>query len=152
MKLTEQRKVSILADAIKEIPVGGNITDDMVRLPDEVTPVKHHFAYGVYGREMFIPKGVAVIGKIHKRQTMNFLMQGCLEMNANGVKETVKAPAVIIGVPGTQRAVLAVEDSIWVCVHPTEETDLDMIENQFIARSLDDPDLLAEIKRLEDLE
>ena len=54
----------------------------IAKLPDAThgdsvnMPLKHSFAPGVYVREIFIPAGHVLTGKIHKHSHPNFLMQG----------------------------------------------------------------------------
>ena len=98
-------------------------------------PVKHHFSKGIYGRELFIPKGTTLTGHIHKHAQLNVLVAGELSvLTANGVKR-VKPPFVVVSPAGTKRVAYAHEDSIWLTVHGTEETDVEKIEAQFIAHS-----------------
>lgn len=49
----------------------------------------------------------------------------------------------MISAPGTKRAVIALEDTTWITVHVTNETDLEKIEDYVIAKTYDDPVLLA---------
>lgn len=112
-------------------------------------PVKHHFSKGVYAREMFIPKGAFVIGKIHKHQNLNILSKGDLSvLSVDGIMR-VKAPFTIVSGPGVKRAVYAHEDCIWTTIHGTDETDVDKIEEIFIAKSYDDVVSEIEAKRSE---
>lgn len=98
-------------------------------------PFRNHFAKGVYGRELYIPKGTTLTGKIHKYSQINVLVCGELSvMTDDGVKR-VKPPFVIVSPPGTKRAAYAHEDSIWLTVHGTEETDVEKIESIFIAQT-----------------
>ena len=98
-------------------------------------PVKHHFSQGVYGREMFIPKGTIVTGKIHKYTQLNVLLCGDLSvLTEDGVKR-VKPPFVVVSPPGTKRVAYAHEDTIWLTIHGTDETDVDKIEEKFIAQT-----------------
>ena len=39
-------------------------------------PLKHSFSPGIYARELEIPEGTLLIGKIHKHRHHNFLMKG----------------------------------------------------------------------------
>lgn len=95
----------------------------------------HHFAPGVYMREVLIPKGACVTGKIHKTEHMNILSQGELSvMTEDGIKR-LKASTVIKSKPGIKRVGYAHEDSVWITVHPTEETDLDKLEELLIAKN-----------------
>lgn len=99
--------------------------------------VTHHFAPGVYMRELFIPKGVTLTGKIHKTEHLNILSQGHLSvMTEDGVKE-LRASAVLKSNPGIKRVGYAHEDSVWITVHhnPDEERDPDKIEDRLIAKS-----------------
>ena len=97
-------------------------------------PVKHHFAKGVYGRELFIPKGTVLTGKIHKYSQLNIMSQGEMSVLTDEGVKRVKAPFTIVSPPGTKRAAYAHEDTVWTTVHGTEETDLEKIESYFIAQ------------------
>jgi quercetin dioxygenase-like cupin family protein len=101
-------------------------------------PVKHYFSQGVYARELFIPKGTVLTGKIHKYEQLNIMSQGELSvLTENGIKR-VKAPFTIVSPPGTKRVAYAHEDTIWTTIHGTEETDVEKIEEKFIAQSEED--------------
>lgn len=117
---------------------------------DELCPVKHHFSQGVYAREMFIPKGTVLTGKIHKYTQLNIMSQGELSvLTEEGIKR-VKAPFTIVSPPGTKRIAYAHEDTIWTTIHGTEETDLGRIEEHFVAQS--DQEYLDFCRALEDKE
>lgn len=101
-------------------------------------PLKHHFAPGAYGREIFIPAGSLVVGKIHKHAHLNMLMKGRVSVaTEEGVKH-LEAPLTMVSPPGTKRVVYAHEDTVWVTVHLTNETDLEKIEDHVIAKSYDE--------------
>ena len=38
----------------------------MLSMPQAETETKHHFADGIYARELFIPAGVCLVGALHK--------------------------------------------------------------------------------------
>jgi len=104
-------------------------------LPPVECPVKHYFSKGLYAREMFIPKGTIVTGKIHKHENFNIMSQGDLSvLTEDGVKR-VKAPFSVVSPPGTKRIAYAHEDTIWTTIHATEERDLANIELEFTAGS-----------------
>lgn len=107
----------------------------MLKMPQLELPVTHHFARGVYARELFIPKGTILTGKIHKYPQLNILSQGDISvLTEDGVKR-VQAPFHIISPAGTKRIAYAHEDCVWTTIHGTEETDLEKIEDFFIAQS-----------------
>lgn len=98
-------------------------------------PVFHHFAKGVYGRELFIPKGTVLTGKIHKHANLNVLVCGDLSVLTEAGIVRVRPPFITVSPAGTKRIAYAHEDSIWLTVHGTDETDVGRIEEQFIAQS-----------------
>jgi len=116
-------------------------------------PLTHHFVpmdkkYGcyVYGREIFLPKGVIAIGKIHRHPHLNFILKGKVSVNTEFGKQYLTAPCVFISEPGLKRAVLAEEDTIWVTVHLTEhigEENLDKIEDEVISPTYEELGLMA---------
>jgi hypothetical protein len=100
---------------------------------DDNCPLTHHFAPGLYAREILIPAGVLIVGKIHRHAHVNTISQGRVVVATEfGVIE-LAAPHTFVSKPGTKRAVLALEDTIWTTYHPTDETDLERIEDYVIA-------------------
>ena len=97
-------------------------------------PVKHHFAPGAYGREMTIPAGLVVVGKIHKHAHINVISKGRVQVftEQDGVLE-LAAPCTFVSSPGTKRVVHVLEETVWTTVHVTDKTDLAEIEREVIA-------------------
>lgn len=96
----------------------------------------HRFADNVYCREIHIPAGHVVVGKIHKKEHINFISKGRVTVitEQGGIEELV-APCTLVSPPGVKRLLVTHEDTIWSVIHSTEETDLEKIEEQEIARS-----------------
>jgi hypothetical protein len=98
-------------------------------------PIRHSFAPGIYAREMSIPEGTLLIGKIHKHRHHNFLMQGSIIVltEDEGVK-LLQAPLMVVSEPGTQRIGYAVTDTIWTTVHENKDNteDLAIIEERTV--------------------
>jgi len=108
---------------------------EMFKLGTIEIPVKHHFSQGVYAREITIPKGTVLTGKIHKYSQLNILSKGDISvLTEEGIKR-VQAPFTIVSPPGTKRVAYAHEESVWTTVHGTDETDLEKIETHFIAQN-----------------
>lgn len=125
-------KIFTLEDALLKTP--GAIKGDSKEMP-----LKHTFADGVYVREIFIPKGTVLTGKLHRHSHPNFLMKGeVIVVTEHGGREHLKAPLSMISLAGTKRAIIALEDTVWVTVHVTNETDLEKIEGHVIAKTYDD--------------
>lgn len=107
----------------------------MMAAPQIDLPVKHHFSLGLYGRELLIPAGTILTGKIHKYPQMNILAQGKIAVLIDNEVKELEAPQVICSPAGTKRIAKAITDVVWITIHATEETDLDKIEDHFIAQN-----------------
>lgn len=105
-------------------------------------PVTHTFAPGVYAREMLIPKGTVIVGKIHKHAHVNIISKGKASVMTEFGPMQIEAPHTFVSQPGTKRVVVALEDVIWTTIHPTMETDLEKIEDEVIAKSYDEIGLI----------
>ena len=101
-------------------------------------PLTHHFAPGVYAREMFLPSGHTIVGKIHKHAHLNIVSKGVVVVSTEEGSKELKAPCVFTSYAGTKRAVFIKEDAIWITIHVTEKTDLNEIENELIAKDFND--------------
>tara|TARA_R110000868_G_scaffold48984_1_gene158360 strand:- start:83 stop:538 length:456 start_codon:yes stop_codon:yes gene_type:complete len=96
-------------------------------------PVTHHFAPGVYAREIRVPAGTIVIGKIHIHAHLNIISKGSGFVATETGREYFNAPYTFTSQVGTKRAVHAITDVIWTTIHLTEKTDLAEIEAEIIA-------------------
>lgn len=95
----------------------------------------HHFAPGIYLRSLFLPAGTVLTGKIHRFETMNVLVFGTLKVTTNDGMRELKGPYVFNSQPGMKKAGYAVTDCLFYNIHPTDLTDLDEIEAEFIVPS-----------------
>lgn len=108
---------------------------EMLKQEQLELPVTHYFSQGVYARELFIPKGTTLTGKIHKYSQLNIMSKGDMSVLTEDGIVRVQAPFTIISPPGTKRIAYAHEDTVWTTIHGTEETDVHKIEDQFIAQN-----------------
>jgi hypothetical protein len=109
------------------------VCQDLSHFPKTDCPVTHHFSPGLYLREIFMPAGTAVIGRIHKTEHFNILVKGrCLIVHDDFRKEELAAPMVFVSKAGVQKALLILEDMIWMTTHVSEETDLGALEAQLV--------------------
>ncbi len=89
---------------------------------------KHHFNSGVYAREMHIPKGFEAETHSHNFAHMSILAEGKVFVTANGVGTEYTAPTVISMGAGIHHGIYAVEDSVWFCIHPTDEVTPEAVD------------------------
>ena len=103
------------------------------KLPQTECPLTHRFAPGVYLREIRMPAGTVVIGKIHRTEHFNVLIQGaCLIVHDDGRREELRAPLTFVSKAGVQKVLYILEDMIWQTIHPTTETDFGRLEAELI--------------------
>lgn len=116
----------------------------ILAMPEHMTAedfdTKHHFTPGIYMRELFIPKGTVLTGKIHKTEHLNILSQGALTVWTEDGMKTLKASTVIKSQPGMKRVGLAHEDSVWITVHhnPSDEQELTKVEDRLFASTFEE--------------
>ena len=114
------------------------LADVMKNMPQLDAPVKHHFSDGVYVREIFMPKGMVIVGKIHKTKHLNIISQGSCTVVTSTRKFDITAPYTFESYPGEQKVVCMHEDVVWSTVHVTSKTDLEEIEKDCITEEYDD--------------
>lgn len=109
-----------------------NASRAIAKLPQASCPTKHFFAPGVYVREIFMPAGAVIIGKIHKTRHLNIIQQGKVALANEDGTSTILGPCTFMSDAGVQKALLIIEDTVWSTVHVTELRDLESLEAQLI--------------------
>jgi hypothetical protein len=106
-------------------------------------PLVHHFAPGLYAREIHLQEGLVCTGKIHRYAHITTISKGSVAMVTEHGSEIYEAPCSFVSSPGDKRCVLALEDTVLTTYHPTDKTDLDEIEKEVISDCfLDEPEEL----------
>ena len=140
-----REKISDLEKAITSIE--GTTGDAM----HKANPVKHTFAGGCYIREIYNPAHELIITKIHRKEHPFFLMKGEMSiLTEEGIKY-IEAPYHGITKPGTKRAIYSHSDCVFVTVHGgdwDESTGIENIEEEIIAKDLNDPAVTLEDLKL----
>ncbi|MDT7514550.1 hypothetical protein [Rhodoferax mekongensis] len=103
------------------------LEDAILELEQADCPVRHHFAPGMYAREITIPKGVVLTGAIHKTDNLVVLSKGKLQLVTEEGTTIVEAPCTLMCKAGAKNAALALEESVWTNFFPTTETDTDKL-------------------------
>ena len=110
--------------------------------------VEHYFAHGTYTRELYLPQGAVLTGKIHRHSCINMLTKGKMRVVTDEGEYDIEAPYTFVSGSGVKKAGYAIEDSIWINVHPWDgEADLEQLEQQVIIPSYEA--LEREMKEIE---
>jgi quercetin dioxygenase-like cupin family protein len=85
--------------------------------------IGHYFAGGVYAKQMTIAKDCKIPTHKHVYDHLSILAKGRVQVTVS--RETVEyvAPAAIEIKRDLVHTLTAIEDSVWYCIHATEETD-----------------------------
>jgi len=147
-KINFRQKILTAQEKMQKLIADGVIPSTLedCTLKHYYTPIDEKYGCCTYAREMTIPKGTVIIGKIHRHKHLNFISKGKVIVATEfGEKEYV-APCTFISEVGLKRAVYALEDTLWTTVHMTEhrgEENLDKMEAEVIAPSYNDLGLIA---------
>lgn len=151
-----------MSDTIIEIMKAGEtpminkiqaLESEMVKMDDaqiHIEPV-HHFAEGLYAREITIPAGVLLTGKIHKYEHLNIISKGRIAVWTEEGMQTISAPATIASRPGMKRLGYALEDTVWTTIHATDYgpgDDLELLEEQLVCNSFEEFELFIAEREL----
>lgn len=107
------------------------LESEMLKHEQVAIPVRHYFSPGVYAREITIPAGTILTGRIHKYEQLNILSGGEISVLTDDGMKTVTAPFTVVSPPGTKRIAYAHTDCVWTTILATEEKDPDLIEAKF---------------------
>lgn len=103
-------------------------------MPQLDLPVKHYHIEGVYVRELFIPAGTVLTGKIHNKENISILSQGEL-MFSNGDTglKSIKAPYTVVDKPGVKRLGYAVTDCTFINVLRSDKKTVPELEEELVS-------------------
>lgn len=124
------------------------IKNGLMALPQAELPTTHYFADGVYLRAVFRKKGVVIVGHKHRKEHLYIVLQGRVRVGKN----EYPAGSIVVVEAGTQKAVIAMEDSLCATIHRLdnpEERDLEVIKSQTVEPEkalYDASNMIGEIK------
>lgn len=102
----------------------------MVSQEQAPIPVNHRFTGGMYSREIIIPKGTLLTGRIHKFDHFDIMLSGDITVSTDdGGTKRFTGLNIFEGKAGKKRAGVAHEDTHWITFHSAEERNPDdMVE------------------------
>lgn len=106
---------------------------EVAKLPQVAIKPVHYLADGLYAREITIPAGTVLTGRVHKQEHINVLSKGEITVWTEDGMRRISAPYTFVSRPGTKRAGYAHAESVWTTIHanPTAETDIQALEALF---------------------
>lgn len=100
--------------------------------PQVTCPVIHTFSRGTYVRELFTPGGgTLLVGHKQRYNQLNIFLRGkVLMFSSEGNVKVLSGPMMFTGGPGRKTGVV-LEDMTWLNVYPSDETNIDTLEDTF---------------------
>ena len=114
----------------------------ILALPEEVRIedplVTHQFSDGVYVRALYMPRGMVLTGHIHREGCVTIVkghVRTVTTVQEEDVVEVYQDFAIFSSPPGMKRAMHALEDTVWMTVHPnpSNERDPEKLWERFVA-------------------
>lgn len=97
--------------------------------------INHHFSAGVYAKETLIPAEHVLVQHKHKFSHLSILASGSIELMVDGERKIIHAPACLTIEADKHHGVKSLTDVVWYCIHATECTDLDEVDEVLIVPS-----------------
>ncbi len=102
---------------------------------DDACPLVHTFGDNLYIRQITMPAGLVLTSKIHKTTHPYFVIKGDVSVLTGEGTVRIKAPYWGMTKAGTKRVLEIHEETVWITVHSTKETELVEIEKEVIAEN-----------------
>lgn len=120
---------------IREITV---IEDIIKQFPQTDIETRHYFAGGIYEREIHVPQGTMITGKIHLTEHLAKLIHGVLRIISADQQDVFVGPHTFVSHPGIKRLGYADTDVVFSTFHFVgDKTDIDEIEKSLVVDTLE---------------
>lgn len=93
---------------------------------------RHHFADGLYAREVTLPAGSTAIGYRHRQEHVCVISQGRAIIITEGGRQEVQAPTTMIVPAGRKNCVHALEETVWTTIHAADSRDVAELEHTLV--------------------
>ena len=94
--------------------------------------VLHHFTAGVYAKQARIPAGITLTQHVHVHDHMSVLAQGQVFVEVDGHRQSYIAPHCLTIKAGKVHSIHAVTEAVWLCIHATDDTDPETVDQTIL--------------------
>jgi quercetin dioxygenase-like cupin family protein len=94
--------------------------------------IEHYFSDNLYSKQINLGAGDLVVQHKHKFDHLSILAKGRVLVLFEEEAVEYVAPACINIVKDLDHAIKALEDSVWFCIHVTDETDATKVDQVLI--------------------
>lgn len=104
--------------------------------------IAHFFGGHAYVKESRVRAGMALAQHMHTYDHLSYLVQGTVVVEVDGEREILTAPRCFTIHAGKHHGIRAVTDTVWLCIHGTEETDPAKVDMTLIDPASSDAQML----------
>jgi quercetin dioxygenase-like cupin family protein len=97
--------------------------------------IRHHFAGKTYIKETLIPADMRLGKHVHAFDHFSFLAYGLVDVYVNGKLMQMASGDMITIRAGDEHLIHARADSRWLCIHSTDCTDPDKIDEVLLGQT-----------------
>ena len=96
--------------------------------------IQNYFSDGLYAKHMVIPKGFTANQHKHAYSHLSILAKGRVIVRTDSYNQEYIAPACIEIKAEIYHQIEALDDSVWFCIHATDEVDAELAEELLISK------------------
>lgn len=131
----------LLADAIVERIE--DLESVMLECEQVLIPTANNNINGMYTRQIMIPKGTLLTGRVHLFDYVDIMLSGDITVATADGPVRYTGHNVLHGKAGRKRAGYAHEDTYWITVHNTDISDGDVFFNTMTVGTMKEFNLLG---------
>lgn len=94
----------------------------------------HHFSDGLYAKQVTLRPGEIIAKHTHTYEHLSILASGSVIVMAGDSATHYQAPACITISANVEHSVYTENGATWFCIHATDETDPDKVDDVLIGR------------------
>ncbi|RKE36637.1 hypothetical protein B0G76_2839 [Paraburkholderia sp. BL23I1N1] len=102
------------------------------RKPEVDLHIKHYFSGREYAKQMTLEAGNYAETHEHLYDHISILAQGIVTVEIDGAVSYHIGPTAIVIPANKKHRIDAITDSVWFCVHATDETDPDKVDRVLV--------------------
>jgi hypothetical protein len=91
--------------------------------PADPEMLSHMFTPGIYLRKFKMKAGSVVVGKLHAQEHLCIISAGRALVTTEAGTQEIAAPCEFVSPAGSKRALVILEDMVWITIHRSDKTD-----------------------------
>lgn len=120
----ELARITAMVEAARLERIEG-LEAHMLTLPQVEIPVVENFVNGMYTREIVIPAGTLLTGRVWKQDYVDIMLGGDILVATPSGTRRLTGPNICDGQAGRKRAGFAFADTRWITVQRIDEAGLE---------------------------